>query len=246
MGINAVNATFYNHFHQDKPTGIGKRLVRRVSENIFDFAKIEQGNSVLEIGPGRGTFSDICLDKGIDYTAIEANEEMAQALIKRGVKVVKHLVPPFPELGRNFDVVVIINVLEHMDSMSKALELSEGVKKILNPGGKFVISVPDYLNWKSHFYVSDFSHNYITTWRRVEGLLISAGFGEIRGRFQSSIFTGLPCYLISATASLLPFGWLDVNFPNNRLFHKLYKLQLTFLRKVIIIGKKPKEEKKTF
>ena len=240
MGINAVNATFYNHFHKDKPTGIGKRLVRCVSEKTFDFAKIEKQNSVLEIGPGRGFFTDICLNKGIDYTAIEANEEMAEDLIKRGVTVVKHLVPPFPEMDRTFDVVVMINVLEHMDSMSKALELSEGVIKILNPGGKFVISVPDYLNCKSNFFISDFSHNYITTWRRVEGLLISAGFGEIRGRFQSSIFTGLLCYLISATASLLPFSWLDVNFPNNRLFHKLYKFQLTFLRKVIIVGKKPK------
>ena len=59
--------TFYNHYSQDKPTKLGNWLVSSLSKRIFTFAQIEQGNSVLEIGPGRGVFADICLDNGIEY-----------------------------------------------------------------------------------------------------------------------------------------------------------------------------------
>lgn len=238
MTMDEGNATFYDHYSQDKPTGFGKWLAVNVSERIFEFAQIRQGYRVLEIGPGRGVFADICLNKGVDYRAIEPNEKMADNLQKRGINVMRNVVPPIPEMGQTFDVVVMNSVMEHMDTMMVALGLAKEVYGLLNPGGRFVIYAPDYSNWRHHFFIGDFSHNYITTWRRLEGLLISAGFEDIKGRYQSIIFTGALGYLISALASWLPFGWFDAMFPKSRLLHKLYKLQITFLRRVLILGKK--------
>ena len=229
---------FYDHYSKDRPTRFGRWLVAGVSERIFEFARIGQGCRLLEIGPGRGAFADICLSKGVDYYAIEPNEEMADALQERGINVVRSIIPPIPAMERTFDVVVMNSVMEHMDTMTAALEVSKGVLELLNPGGRFVIYVPDYANWRHHFFIGDFSHNYITTWRRLEGLLISAGFEDIKGRYQSIIFTGALGYLISALASWLPFGWFDAMFPKSRLLHKLYKLQITFLRRVLILGEK--------
>lgn len=44
---------FYDHFHQDSPTGIGSRITEAFSNKIFKYVKIEPNHSVLEIGPGR-------------------------------------------------------------------------------------------------------------------------------------------------------------------------------------------------
>lgn len=229
---------FYDHYSQDKSTKFGKWLNTCLANQIFKFAQIEEEASVLEIGPGRGGFSDICLSKGVDYWAIEPNEKMANHLEKKGVKVLRNIVPPVPEFGRNFDVVVMIAVMEHMDTMTKALELGRDIHKLLNLGGRFVICSPDYINWRHRFFYSDFSHNYVTTSKRLRGLLISAGFEKIEAKYQSGPFTGIMCLLASAMVSWLPFGYLDAIFPEKRWFHKLYKLQTTFLRGVLILGEK--------
>lgn len=236
MGQPPENATFYDHYSKDRPTSMGRRLAVRVARRVCDFAEIKPGCSVLEIGPGRGLIADMCLDQGIDYWAIEPNEEMATDLEKRGARVTRAMVPPIPDVGRKFDVVIMTSVIEHMDTMTQALEVAKDALGILETNGRFVLYAPDYANWGDHFYIGDFSHNYVTSWRRLNGLLQSAGFEKIRGRYQTSIFTGVIGHLISIVASWLPFARLDIIFPGNRLLQKLYKLQIAFLRRVLIVG----------
>lgn len=232
------DSKFYDHYSQDKSTKFDKWLKTCLARQILKFAQIEEKSSVLEIGPGRGEFSDICLSKGVDYWAIEPNEKMANNLEKKGVKVLRNIVPPIPQTGRSFDVVVMSHVMEHMDTMTTALQITEAIYELLNRGGRFVICAPDYINWKDHFFHGDFSHNYITTLKRLHGLLISAGFQNIKWDYQSGPVTGMASLVISAIASRLPFGYLEVIFPKNKMLHKLYKLQTTFLRGVLILGEK--------
>jgi 16S rRNA A1518/A1519 N6-dimethyltransferase RsmA/KsgA/DIM1 with predicted DNA glycosylase/AP lyase activity len=78
--VDTEETKFYDHYSTDKPTRFGRWLVAGVTDRIFEFARIGQGFSLLEIGPGRGAFAEICLRKGVDYWAIEPNEEMADAL----------------------------------------------------------------------------------------------------------------------------------------------------------------------
>lgn len=230
--------TFYDHYGKNKPTGFGNWLVRRTCQQIFEFAQIKQGEGVLEIGPGRGTFADICLDRNVEYWAIEPNVKMADELEKRKVTVMRDIVPPIPDIGRSFDVVVMNNVLEHMDTMANALIVSKQIYELLNPGGRFVIYSPDYVNFAYLFFLTDFSHNYVTTWKRVEGLLISAGFDTIQARYQNALFKGISCILTSGLAAWLPFGHLSALFPKNKVLNKLYRFQTPFLRRVLIYGEK--------
>jgi len=229
---------FYNHFHQDSPTGIGSRIAVAFSNKIFRYVKIEPHQSVLEIGPGRGVFADICLEKGIEYFAVEPNEQMAASLEKRGANVVRAMVPPLPELDKEFDVVVMINAMEHVDSMQDALQLTGQIRDVLKPKGKLVICSPDYLNLRHNFFNCDFSHNYVTTRRRLRQLLLSAGFENIKSCYLSGPLTGFICFIVSAFAGRLPFGTLNAWFPDNKVFYKLYKIQLTFSRKVLILAEK--------
>jgi SAM-dependent methyltransferase len=190
MAADAEKTTFYDHFAKDKPTGLGVWLARTVTKRIFVFAGIREGDSVLEIGPGRGAFAAMCREKGSHYLAIEPNEDLAAPLREQGVEVNRAIVPPLPDLGRTFDVVVMNSVIEHMNTMADALELTRQIHAVLNPGGRFVMYAPDYANWKQHFFIGDFSHSYVTSWRRLEELLISGGFSQIEACYQSVTFRG--------------------------------------------------------
>ena len=236
---NAENDAFFDHFsRRDKPTKAGAWLVKALALKIFKYAEIAPGQSVLEIGPGRGVFADICLERGVAYSAIEANRQMAESLESRGAEVVRALVPPLPALDKEFDAVVMTNVMEHMNSMQDALHITQQIRAVLKPKGRFVICSPDYLNWRQNFFNSDFSHNYVTTRRRLSQLLTDGGFSSARSRHLSGTLTGLPCFLLSVIASRLPFGFFNGMFPESKLFYKLYKVQLSFMRKVLIVGQK--------
>jgi len=229
---------FYNHFNQDRPTGFGNWLVEKISKKIFGYAELKPGFEVLEIGPGRGIFADICLQQQIIYTAIEANKEMTDVLKKKGIEVIHAVVPPLPQINKNFDCAVMIHVIEHVDTMQNAMQTARQINEVLKPGGKLIICSPDYLNLRHNFFNCDFSHNYVTTFRRLEQLLISAGFANIKGRYLCGPITGIMCLVISALAARLPFGLLNSWLPKNKLFQKLYKLQLTFSRNILIVGEK--------
>ena len=228
--------TFYDHFHQDRPTGAGAWVASRFCRRILEFANLKAGDKVLEIGPGRGAFADLCLERSISYTAIEPNSHLAEALEKRGARVVRALVPPLPEMEERFDCAVMINVLEHMSDVKEALAIAEQVRECLAPNGRFVVCSPDYLNLRWHFFNSDFSHGYVTTQRRLSQLLVSAGYDTCRSTYLSGPLAGLVGLLASAVAGRLPFGTLHAWFPKSRLLMKLYKIQLTFSRKVLIAG----------
>jgi O-antigen chain-terminating methyltransferase len=233
---NDVGEYFYRHYSQDNLTGPGKAIVQATAKRIFDFCDLRSGTRVLEIGPGRGDFADICRQNNIHYSAIEANKEMADRLTSRGFKVIYSMVPPLPIIEEKFDAVIMIHVMEHMDTMTQALELSRNVFNLLKPGGYFIISSPDYVNCKHLFFYGDFSHNYITSKRRLEGLLLSSGFKEIAWVYLSGPISGLGCFLLSGIVARIPLQMLSVLFPKSNVINKAMKLQGTLLRSVLIRG----------
>ena len=234
------NAQFFSHFSRgDKPTKTGAWLSSLFARRLFSCARPRSGASLLEIGPGRGDFARLCIEKGLEYTAVEANHEMAESLRARGARVIHAMVPPLPPLDSRFDSVVMINVMEHMNGMRDALEITRQIKNVLNPGGKLLICAPDYLNWRLHFFNCDFSHNYITTRRRLAQLLLNAGLTNVKSRYVGALLSGFACLPTTALLSRLPFGILSAAFPDNKLLYKLYKGQLTFLRKVLIVADNP-------
>lgn len=229
--------TFFDHLGKaEKPTGLGMRFIRQASERIFAFAEIPSGGSVLEIGPGRGEFADLCLARKLQYHAVEPNPGLAESLRGRGANVVCARVPPLPALDRRFDAVVMINVMEHMSGLEQALDVSCQIRQVLKPGGKFVIHCPDYLSWRSNFFNCDFSHNYVTTRRRLDQLLVNAGYADIRSRYMSGPFIGPGAVILAGIASRMPFGALEALFPRCPVCSRLYKLQLTLSRRVLILG----------
>ena len=76
---------FFDHLSRaDQPTKLGAKWANRAIRRLFALASPAPGSRVLEIGPGRGDFADLCLTQQMDYHAIEPNSELAEALRERG------------------------------------------------------------------------------------------------------------------------------------------------------------------
>jgi SAM-dependent methyltransferase len=228
---------FFDHLRKaEQPTGVGLRFLRRAFERMLAFAEVAPGSSILEIGPGRGEFAELCLRQKMEYHAIEPNAGLAEALRHKGANVICARVPPLPALDRKFDLVVMINVMEHMNGLEQALDTACQIKRVLHPGGKFLIHSPDYLSWRGQFFNCDFSHNYVTTRRRLDQLLVNAGYDDIKSSYMSGPFRGATAVILSSIASRLPFGAWEALWPYCPVCSRLYKLQLTFSRRILILG----------
>jgi len=231
-----MSNNFYNHFIQKKPTGLGWWLNYCTAKTLFKPLGLKKGMTCLEIGAGKGEFADICIKNGIKYTAIEPNNQMADELEKKGIKVYRLMVPPIP-LNEKYDCVIMINVLEHFDSMQMALKVIEDCHKILKAGGKLLIAGPDYWNYQKFFFDFDYSHNYDCSYNRVSQILYDTAFKKITGFHFCVFLKGFLCFLVSGLNKHLPFIYLNnCLFPNRKILMRLSEGQSAFLRSFAVIG----------
>ena len=131
---------------------------------------------MLEIGPGHGTLALGALDAGWRYRAIEASPILIEELRRKGLEVIEGWAPPMRAPDQSCDVVYADQVLEHMTGIEAAREFVAEAKRVLKPNGVFFVVVPDYLKERTFFWDVDYTHNFVTTERRVRQLLYDGGF----------------------------------------------------------------------
>ena len=81
---------------------------------------------------------------------------------------------PWPTRPR--DVVYADQVLEHMSGIDAARQFTAEALRALRPGGVFFVVVPDYLKERTFFWDVDYTHNFVTTERRMKQLFNDGGF----------------------------------------------------------------------
>ena len=111
---------------------------------IFDLAEPFLEGPVLEVGAGRGTYTDLLATKG-PVTALEPSELLASLLARQydgrpDVHVVVGTIETLPPRAA-FGSAVMFNVLEHIDDDAGALR---GVHQRLAPGGTLTLWVPAF------------------------------------------------------------------------------------------------------
>lgn len=106
------------------------------------------GARVLEIGCGRGAFSEVLAEGGAILTAADVSpvcvEETRQRLGRYEnitVDVVDIQRMPYPDA--TFDVVVSLETLEHVSDPDRGLA---ELVRVTRPGGKLIVSGPNYLS----------------------------------------------------------------------------------------------------
>jgi len=72
-------------------------------------------------------------------------------------------------------------VLEHMNGIEQARQFTAESLRALRPGGVLFVVVPDYLKERTFFWDVDYTHNFVTTERRVRQLMGRRGRGRDHG-----------------------------------------------------------------
>ena len=127
------------------------------NNNLWCYNKIEPflGRKILELGSGIGTISKYLVKKDKEVTLLDIDKEYTNYLRNRfisnpSVKIVDADILKADKVltERNFDTVVGINVLEHVNNDVEAIER---LKKIITTNGRLVLIVPAHKILFSNF-----------------------------------------------------------------------------------------------
>jgi 2-polyprenyl-3-methyl-5-hydroxy-6-metoxy-1,4-benzoquinol methylase len=115
-----------------------------VARQRFMLRHLHAGQSVLDIGVGAGILERLALEKGIKIHALDPSTKAIERLRKElglGGRARSGYVQEIPFEDKSFDVVVMSEVLEHLDNESLRKGLAE-VKRVLKPKGMLLTTTP--------------------------------------------------------------------------------------------------------
>ena len=117
----------------------------------FDLAALEIGRSgqplrVLDVGCFRGDFLAVLPD-GVEKFGIEPSQAAQRVAAARGIKVIGDALESTTVEGAKFDVIVMMDVLEHLPNPFAALKK---LSRWLTPGGRMILTTgnSDALPWR--------------------------------------------------------------------------------------------------
>ncbi len=110
----------------------------------FLVRRLSPGARVLNIGVGNGGFESLALTRGLEVWSLDPSERAIERLrqslgLEARAQVGYSQEMPFP--NTHFDVVVMSEVLEHLDDAVLAKTLQE-VRRVLKDGGMLMGTVP--------------------------------------------------------------------------------------------------------
>lgn len=229
---------YYDFWRKKKITSLGRRWGRQAAEYTLRVASryVPQIDRVVEIGPGRGALADVCLSQGMVYIGVDANIGLLTE-IKPGSAVCS-FVPPIPLGDAVCDAVIANHVLEHMAGLHQAQMLIAEMRRIVRPGGVVVITSPDVLWEGMEFWDCDYSHNFVTTARRMHQLFCDQGLDVAYLGYVHNHLEGVQGALIGKIVRFVPYRAFASTPASPLYVERLYKLRMTFARSVVIIGRR--------
>lgn len=146
-----INCGFIQCSEVDDPTIFYKHMVDELYQDTRG-PRLVQANQILklipkkytkgrllDVGAGSGMLVEAAMKAGFNAKGIEPSSWLHSKAAEIGIPVV-HGVLPSEEIGDNYDVVTLIDVLEHVVN---PVELLNEVFKVLSDSGCVVIVVPD-------------------------------------------------------------------------------------------------------
>jgi SAM-dependent methyltransferase len=237
----AEPSTFYKTFSEKKLTTYGSSRRGRIEQHrlgLLHRHKPSPGDMV-EVGPGHGTLAEQAVEAGWRYTAVEASPILIEVLRKKGLRVIESWAPPIPVPDASADVIYADQVLEHMSGIDAARLFTAESLRALRPGGVLFVVVPDYLKERTFFWDVDYTHNFVTTERRVKQLFNDGGFDILHIERGIGMATGV-------ARDLLALGALFVNIPGTDALSRytgtedlLFKIRKNLFETLTFVAQKP-------
>jgi SAM-dependent methyltransferase len=235
------DSTFYKTFSEKQLTSYGSGRRGKIERHRLALLHRHRPapGDFYEIGPGHGTLAERAVAAGWRYTAIEASPILADLLRAKGLAVIESWTPPIPIPDAGADVVYADQVLEHMSGIDAARQFVAEAQRALRPGGHFFVVVPDYLRERTFFWDVDYTHNFVTTERRVRQLFNDSGFDILQVERSIGVATGL-------SRDALAVGKLMVNLPGvdtlsryTRSEDFVFKIRKNLFETLTFVARKP-------
>ena len=140
--------------HQENNTGFIPRVYEAVKKvNLrHKYTLATKGLTVgklLDIGCGVGDFLHTAEEKGWECIGVEPSEE-AKAIARKRIKANVVDSADLEQMAdQSFDVITMWHVLEHVDNLKWQVEQ---LQRLIKPGGRIVIAVPNYKSYDGQFY----------------------------------------------------------------------------------------------
>lgn len=174
-------ATEWDHGEGNERMTAEELLNRRPNkvQHLLESRGIQVGKRVLDIGCGYGDQLWYFKQKGHDVAGIEPSVHramMAGAMLNtsvinsaiEGVALEQAFVDK-----RRFDLIYLNQVLEHLD---KPLNVIREIRKLLAPGGKLLLGVPDLFGEAMSFFAFSITHTHSFSAAALRNLMRLAGF----------------------------------------------------------------------
>jgi len=231
---------FYKWFSERRLTKFGGARRLRIEQSRLALLSryATPPGDLLEIGPGVGSLVEPLTAMGWTYRAIEASPGLAAGIRARGVDVVEAWVPPFPVADASCDVLYADQVLEHMSGIDAAHAFASEAFRVLRPNGVAFIVVPDYLKERTFFWDVDYTHNFVTTERRVRLLLGDHGFTVERVVRSIGPTTGVGRDLLAACSMLANIPGLDPLSRYTGTEDLLFRVRKNFFETLAFVARK--------
>jgi SAM-dependent methyltransferase len=135
---------------------VGRRLI---IETLIKSLELTGDARILDMGTGTGGNLEM-LSRFGSVTGVEPDESASELASARGVATVLNgsLPDGLPVFSNGFDLIVMLDVLEHIEYDEQAVT---ALAKLLNQGGRMVITVPAFpFLWSHHDVIHHHKRRY--------------------------------------------------------------------------------------
>ena len=233
--------TFYRWFSERRLTRFGSARKARTEQHRLALLMkhVRPPGAMLEVGPGHGSLAAAAVAAGWQYRAMEASPLLIEKLRAQGLDIIEGWAPPIAAPDDSCDVVYADQVLEHMSGIDTAREFVAEARRALKAGGIFFAVVPDYLKERGFFWDVDYTHNFVTTERRIRQLLYDSGFEVEEVVASIGAATGLTRDLLAAASVLPNLPGVDTVAKYTRTSDVLFKVRKNFFATLEFVARKP-------
>jgi SAM-dependent methyltransferase len=169
MNMTKINTEYTSQDHEFREQDVYALAKYNWTIRKFRQTGIKESARIANIGSGSGTFTKILVKEGYDVFSTEPDDEARNQATKNcpGIQFHAYGLFDLPE-EEMFDVIVMHDVLEHIDAEHQAIET---VVKHLNPNGYFLVTVPasEFLFGHHDVQLGHFRRYTRTTMKRALG-----------------------------------------------------------------------------